>query len=210
MDETEQMISVIRAYGIDDGRIFEAMRRVPRHFFVPDDLRDAAYGDFPLQIGEGQTISQPYTVAFMLHHLDLKEGHHVLEIGSGSGWSAALMKRLVGKIGRVVTIERIQNLVMYAKENLQKVYSDIDVVQADGSEGLDGYAPYDRIIITAACPSMPPPLIKQLKDAGIIIAPVGHIVQQMSKGIKQGNSLHVENLGSFRFVPLIGKHGFGR
>jgi protein-L-isoaspartate(D-aspartate) O-methyltransferase len=206
-DLIEQMISTIRSYGVVDERIFSAMRKIPRHHFVPEGLSDESYGDFPLPIGSDQTISQPYTVAFMIEQLGLSTGQRVLEIGTGSGWNAALMQHIVGD-GQVISIERIPDLVELAKDNLRKVYSKTLVVLADGSEGYATLAPYDRIMVTAGAPKIPQPLIDQLKDGGIIIAPVGKMFQQMMKVTKHGNDLHTENLGSFRFVPLRGKYGF--
>jgi protein-L-isoaspartate(D-aspartate) O-methyltransferase len=204
----EQMIDTIRAYGISDERIFAAMRKIPRHFFVPEGLSEEAYADSPLPIGDGQTISQPYTVAFMIDQLELRNGHKVLEIGAGSGWNAALMQHMIGKEGRVISVERFPDLAELAKENLKKVYSGAHVVLADGSLGYPPHAPYDRIVVTAASPKIPEPLVQQLNEGGIIIAPVGKMFQQMIKVRKEGGILQTENLGSFRFVPLIGKHGF--
>jgi protein-L-isoaspartate(D-aspartate) O-methyltransferase len=204
----EEMIATIRSFGVTDERIFEAMRRIPRHFFAPG-FDEQSYGDSPLPIGEQQTISQPFTVAFMMEHLELKVGQRVLEIGAGSGWSSALMQHIVGKEGQVIAVERIPNLVHLAKENLAKVSSKAQVVHSDGSAGFKPFAPYDRIVVTAAAPKIPEPLIEQLKVGGILVVPVGRLIQQMMKVRKDEDGIKTESLGSFRFVPLIGRHGFG-
>jgi len=204
----ESMIDTIRAYGVSDERIFTAMRKIPRHMYVSYEHEDVAYEDSPLPIGHGQTISQPYTVAFMLEEIELRKGQNVLEIGAGSGWNAGLIKQIVGKSGRVTAIEYIEGLAHYARENLRKTYSDVKVIHGDGSVGYAPRLPYDRIIITSACPEIPEQVIEQLTDPGIIIAPVGRLFQQMIKLKKEKDNIHTENLGSFRFVPLRGKHGF--
>ena len=204
----ERMLETIRSYGLDNKSILDAMARVPRHEFVPYELQDMAYDDGPLPIGRNQTISQPYTVALMLDALELKDGQKVLEIGAGSGWNAALLQELVGRQGRVYAVEIIEELALEARENLKKVGSGARIIVGDGSIGLKKHAPYDRIIVTSACPEIPAPLVEQLADGGIIVAPVGRLFQTMIKGIKSGQGLKTESLGSFRFVPLKGRHGF--
>jgi protein-L-isoaspartate(D-aspartate) O-methyltransferase len=206
--QIEQMIETIRNYGVTDERIFEALRKIPRHLFVLEEYQENAYDDFPLPIHESQTISQPYTVAFMIQELELKDGQHVLEIGTGSGWSAAIMQYLIGNEGTVITVERFLSLVEFAKENLHKVHSKAHVILADGSLGYPTRAPYDRIIVTAACPEIPKPFITQLKEGGILIAPVGRLFQTMIKAKKVDGILKTDSLGTFRFVPLKGRHGF--
>lgn len=204
----QSMIDIIKGYGVSDSKVLNAFEKIPRHKFVSYEYVDVAYDDSPLPIGHGQTISQPYTVAMMLEELMLENGHNVLEIGAGSGWNAALIKEIVGSKGRVTAVEYIEELAVLAKENLRKVLSDVRIVNDDGSLGYKPYAPYDRIIVTCACPEIPPPLIRQLKDRGIIIAPVGRLFQQMIRGKKEDGELSTESLGSFRFVPLKGKYGF--
>jgi len=200
------MIDTIRAYGVSNEAIFKALRAVPRHLFVSEDYQDVAYGDHPVPIGREQTISQPYTVAMMLDELELHKGQKVLEIGAGSGWNAALISEIVDN-GKVFSIECIPELAKRAQENLKKVDSKATILEADGSLGYEKNAPYDRIIVTCACPEIPGPLIEQLKEGGIIIAPVGWPYQNMIKAVKD-DELKTQNLGSFAFVKLRGKYGF--
>ncbi|MEM4267338.1 MAG: protein-L-isoaspartate(D-aspartate) O-methyltransferase [Candidatus Woesearchaeota archaeon] len=204
----EEMIETIKSYGLSDDKIFKAMREVPRHLFVKDhSLRDT-YGDYPLVILHGQTISQPYTVAFMLHLLSLKEGQRVLEIGTGSGWNAALIKKIIGDNGIVVSIELLRDLHEYAKKRINELSIPVILVHGDGSQGYKKYAPYDRIIITAACPEIPSVIVDQLKDGGVVVAPVGKFTQVIVVGEKNKKTLSTKSFGVFRFVPLKGKHGF--
>jgi protein-L-isoaspartate(D-aspartate) O-methyltransferase len=195
----ESMISTIRAYGLDNGKIFAAMRKVPRHLFVPNSQAEWAYSDFPLPIPSGQTISQPYTVALMLDALDLRKGHSVLEIGSGSGWVAGLIKSMVGE-GPVIALEYHKVLAQQANEALRQLKLRVRVINTDGSRGYKKYAPYNRILVSAACPVFPSHLISQLKKGGIIVCPVGRYIQKMVR-YKGGT---FESLGDFRFVPLKG------
>jgi protein-L-isoaspartate(D-aspartate) O-methyltransferase len=203
----KRMIETIKSYGIRDQKILGAFESVPRHQFIPEYDLDEAYRDSPLPLKSGQSISQPYTVAFMLEALELGQGQSVLEIGSGSGWSAALIKHIVGD-GRVITIERIADLAMFARENLKRAGLDVEVINDDGSFGYPEKGPYDRIVIAAACPGFPLPLVAQLKEDGLIVAPVGELSQKMMKGRKKQGSLFTEDLGRFSFVPLRGRHGF--
>lgn len=193
--------------GIRDPRVIEAMKKVPRHLFVPEDIVESAYDDRALPIGHGQTISQPYIVALMTELLELKGDEKILEIGTGSGYQAAVL----GELAREVhTIERIEELAEGAREILKNLgYKNIVVHIRDGTEGLPEHAPYDRIIITAATPDIPPPLITQLKDGGIIIAPVGERwSQHILKAFKKGETLERHYLIPVAFVPLIGKFGW--
>ena len=206
----ENLINEIKDMGINNEKIFEAIRAIPRHKFVPKEYLYQAYSNYPLPIGDNQTISQPYTVAYMLNFLELKKNDKVLEIGAGSGWSVALIGFLV-KPGKVYSIEILKSLYEFASKNIKKVkLNDIKVIHADGSQGLQEYAPYDKIVLTAASPSIPKPILEQLKVNGILIAPVGFgYGQEMVKIIKiNKNDYREERLGSFIFVPLKGKFGY--
>ena len=193
---------------IKDKKLIEAFRAVPREKFIRDDFLDEAYADHPLPIGHGQTISQPTTVMIMIDALELKRTDKVLEVGAGSGWCAAIMSKLAKK---VITTEIIPELVEFAKNNIKKCnIRNVIIINYDGSQGYKKEAPYDKIIVTAACPTIPKPLLDQLKEGGILIAPVGSLYygQNMIKITKKANKLQEENLGSFVFVPLKGKHGY--
>ncbi|RMF54818.1 protein-L-isoaspartate(D-aspartate) O-methyltransferase [Candidatus Woesearchaeota archaeon] len=188
-------------YGFSE-KLLKAFENVPRELFVREDDFGRAYGDYPLPIGYGQTISQPTTVMIMINALELKPTDKVLEIGAGSGYCAALMSKLARE---VVSVEIITELVELARSNLRKAgIKNVIVVEGDGSLGYGKKAPYDKVMVTAACPKIPKPLIEQLKPDGILVAPVGAYSQRMIR-IKNGKK---EDLGSFVFVPLRGKHGF--
>ena len=193
-----------------DVNILAAFDFIPRENFVPISLRGEAYHDHPLPTLRNQSISQPTTIMIMLQALDLKEGEKVFEIGSGGGYQAALMSRIVGNSGKVITTEVIPELVNIARENITGLnLQNIQVEEADGSSGFLEEAPFDKVVITAACPSIPQPVIDQLKENGIVIAPVGDLESQtMVKGVKVNGKLELEFLGPFRFVPLQGKYGF--
>ena len=187
----------------------KAFNEINREDFVIAEFEEVAYEDRPLPILRGKTISQPTTVMIMTHALELKPGDKVFEIGAGSGYQTALIAKLVGPTGKVVTTEVIPELFHFAKTNLSKAnLSNIEIFEEDGSKGLLG--PFDKIIITAACNDFPEELLKELKPHGIIVAPVGNKdTQNMIRGIKKAdNSLEVENLGSFLFSPLYGTYGF--
>jgi len=193
--------------GIKDERVLSAMRKVPRHIFVDDYMQHKAYDDMALPIGDEQTISQPYMVAIMTELLELKGNEKVLEVGTGSGYQAAIL----GELSReVFTIERKALLAKKAEERFQALgYNNIRVITGDGTLGLPEESPFDRILITAGSPKIPEPLIEQLADGGVIIAPVGIrfsqqllIVRKSKEGISE--QTHVPCV----FVPLIGKHGW--
>jgi protein-L-isoaspartate(D-aspartate) O-methyltransferase len=183
------------------------MLEIPRHLFIPHPYDHAAYDDNPLPIGSGQTISQPYIVALMTELLHPKATDNVLEIGAGSGYQAAILSRLVR---RLTTIERIMTVADMARRNLKSIGIDnVIVIEGDGSLGYPGNAPYDGIIITAATPEVPKPLIGQLADGGTLVAPVGsRDIQDLITLHKQGQSFIQESRGGVRFVPLIGQHGW--
>lgn len=192
---------------IVDKRVIDVMKKVPRHLFVPEDIVDSAYDDRALPIGHGQTISQPYIVALMTELLELKGDEKVLEIGTGSGYQASILAELVKEVH---TIEIVEPLANEAKKRFEKLgYKNIKLYIKDGTEGLPEEAPFDRIIITASAPDIPEPLIEQLKEEGIIVAPVGDRAwQYMVKAIKKGKKLERHYLIPVAFVPLIGKYGW--
>ncbi len=191
-------------------KVYKAMLKVPRHLFVPEKYKIEAYVDTPLPIGFGQTISAPHMVAIMCELLDLKEGDKVLEVGTGCGYHAAVVAELVGKKGKVITIEVIPELAEMARANLKALgYDNVKVIVGDGSKGYEPEAPYDKIYVTAAAPEIPEPLIKQLKPGGRMVIPVGDTVQWLYvvEKDKDGN-VKKWNWGSVRFVPLKGDYGF--
>lgn len=203
------LINSLKANGICD-RVIDAMMRVPRHIFVPDDYQETAYMDMPLPIGYNQTISAPHMVAIMCDLLDITEGINILEVGAGSGYNAAVMAELVGEKGHIYTVERIPELARFAEEKLKKAgYRNVTVIQGDGSCGLPEHAPYDRISVTSAAPEVPRPLIDQLASGGIMAIPVGNGDQRLIE-VRKDNEGNVsyEVWGGVIFVPLIGKYGY--
>lgn len=210
MDSRQQMVAGLRNRGLAfSKRVEEALLKVPRHLFVPDDVRSQAYRDTPLPIGDGQTISAPHMVAVMAEALELDEGLKVLEIGAGSGYNAAVMAELVGPTGKVVTLERRPSLAeRAAKALLDTGYANVQVVMGDGSLGYPEDAPYDRISVTCGAPYVPTPLADQLREGGIMVIPVGGLdYQSLLKVRKLGKRMLTEDLGSVVFVPLIGEKG---
>ncbi len=204
----ERMVeNQIKARGIKDERVLKAMLKVPRHLFVDEALREQAYGDFPLPIGEGQTISQPYIVALMTEALELKGNERVLEVGTGSGYQTAILAELALW---VYTIEKYFRLLERAKKILMELgYKNIIFRLGDGTLGWPEAAPFDAIIVTAGAPEIPKPLIEQLSEGGRIVIPVGdEFSQVLIKGIKKGGILHTQTLEAVRFVKLVGAYGF--
>lgn len=201
---------------IDEGilkseEVIKAMLRVPREEFVPFRYRELAYLDTPLSIGYGQTISAPHMVAIMTEALRVSRGNKVLEIGTGSGYQAAIIAEIVKPEGHVWTIEIVPELAKFAEDNLRRAgYSDyVTVIIGDGSKGYEDAAPYDRIIVTAAAPKIPEPLISQLREGGRMVIPVGNTYMQVLKIVeKRGGSLYVEDSVPCVFVPLLGEYGF--
>jgi protein-L-isoaspartate(D-aspartate) O-methyltransferase len=199
----------LRARGIRDERVLAAMAKVPRHEFVPPEMRQAAYQDRALPIGYGQTISQPYMIAVMLEMLAVRAEDKALEVGAGSGYQAALL----GELARVVyAVEIIEPLAERAKQTLARLgYDNVHILVGDGTLGYEPEAPFDRIIVSAACPEIPPPLIEQLAEQGRIVAPVGRRgVQECVVGIKRQGQLDLTKTIGCVFVPLVGEHGFKR
>jgi len=195
----------IKDRGIQDRKVLAVMGNVPRHLFVDLRHQGQAYADHPLPIAEGQTISQPYVVAFMTEALRLKSSDRVLEIGTGSGYQAAVLAELVKE---VCTIEIRKPLAEMAEKRLRELgYRNVQVRYADGYYGWDDKAPFDAIIITAAANHIPPPLIKQLKDGGRLILPLGSTVysQTLTLVTKRGERLSVEQLMPVAFVPMTGE-----
>ena len=193
--------------GIKDKRVIDAMKKVPRHLFLDESLRQRAYDDMAIAIGEGQTISQPYMVAVMTELLELKGVEKVLEIGTGSGYQAAVLAELAKEI---YTIERIPALSGQAEARFHELgYKNIHVKVGDGTSGWPEKSPFDRIIVTAGTPKLPEPLMEQLSDEGIIIAPVGdRFSQQIIKIVKSEGTLSESFHTPCVFVPLIGAHGW--
>ncbi len=193
----------LRGRDITDPRVLAAMEKVPRHLFVPENVRHQAYGDHPVPIGHGQTISQPYIVAFMTQALDVKREHRVLEIGTGSGYQAAILGELAGE---VYTMEIIEPLAQSARETLERLgYENVHVRAGNGYEGWPEHAPYDRIMVTAAPEEVPPALVEQLEVGGLMAIPVGGLVQELR--ILRRTERGTETLKTLpvRFVPMTGK-----
>ncbi len=197
----------IEARGITDKNVLAAMLAVPRHRFVSEALRDQAYGDYPLPIGEQQTISQPYIVAEMTQALALGPNDRVLEIGTGSGYQAAVLTKIVY---RVYTIERIRSLFMQARRLFDELRCfNIVTRYGDGTKGWEEEAPFDAIIVTAGAPDVPETLIDQLCDGGRLVLPVGNQhSQDLIKITRDRLGIHKMNLGGCRFVKLVGEHGW--
>ena len=206
--QREEMVRrQIETRGIRDANVLAAMRKVPRHLFVSEALRDQAYGDFPLPIGQQQTISQPFIVAEMTQALSLKKDDRVLEIGTGSGYQAAILAEIVY---RVYTIERINSLYINARRLFDQLkYHNILTRYSDGSTGWREEKPFDAIIVTAGSPSIPQMLVDQLGPGGRLILPVGNEhSQDLIRIIKDEEGVHQTSLGGCRFVKLVGEHGW--
>jgi len=197
----------IEARGITDKNVLQAMLTVPRHLFVSEALRDQAYGDYPLPIGEQQTISQPYIVAEMTQALELGPNDRVLEIGTGSGYQAAVLAQIAY---RVYTIERIRSLFMQARAIFDRLrYFNIVTRYSDGTNGWEDEAPFDAIIVTAGAPEVPETLVNQMSQGGRLVLPVGNQhSQDLTKITRDRHGLHQTNLGGCRFVKLVGEHGW--
>ena len=204
----EEMVrSQIEARGIRDPLVLSAFRKVPRHLFVSEALREQAYGDYPLPIGEQQTISQPYIVAEMTQALELGQDDRVLEIGTGSGYQAAILAQIVY---RVYTVERKRALYMQTRNLFDKLnYHNIVTKYADGTKGWQEESPFDAIVVTAGAPELPEVLITQLAEGGRLVVPVGNQhTQELIKICRQKGDIQQTNLGGCRFVKLVGEHGW--
>jgi len=192
--------------------IIAAFRKVPREEFVPEKIREYAYSDQPLAIGHGQTISAPSMVAIMMESLSLRKGMKVLEIGAGSGYNAAITAEIVGPEGEVATIERVEGLANFAKNNLKRAgYGRVEVVVGDGTLGYSEKAPWDGILVTACAPELPEPLLQQLKIGGKLGAPVGQHYMYQTWTVaekKSDGKIKTSEHGGCSFVPLVGKHGW--
>lgn len=198
----------IEARGIKDENVLQAMRKVPRHLFVDEALQGQAYSDHPVPIGHGQTISQPYVVAMMTSYLEVKPGMTVLEIGTGSGYQAAILAEMGAD---VYTVERIKPLYQMARQRFSELrYFHIKAKLDDGTLGWPEHAPFDRILVTAGGPDVPSPLLEQLSDPGLIVIPVGEgkRFQELVRLIQEDGRIYRENKGSVAFVDLVGKFGW--
>lgn len=204
-----KLLNTVRSKGIRDENVLEAIRAVPRHFFFDNAFLEHAYQDKAFPIGEGQTISQPYTVAFQSEQLEVERGHKVLEIGTGSGYQACVLLEMGAE---VYTIEYNKVLYERTKEFLPQMGYRPKFFHGDGSKGLPRFAPYDRILVTAGAPGVPKELVKQLRIGGILIIPVGDMdTQKMIKIIKISESeVEEKSLNFFSFVPLKGEEGWGK
>lgn len=198
----------LRARGIRDERVLEAFAKVPRHLFVPEHLQAMAYEDGPMPIGQGQTISQPLMVALMLEALELRGDERALDVGSGSGYQAAILSHLVRE---VVSVEVIPELVQMARRNLERAGIDnVEVVQGDGSMGYAPKAPYDAIVVGAGSPDVPRSLQEQLVDGGRLVIPVGgRFGQSCVRMVREGDRFRRQDMGACAFVPLVGEQGWG-
>ena len=203
-----QLIKSIGKKGIREGAVLDALNEIPRHLFMDSSFLEFAYEDKPFPIGSGQTISQPYTVAFQTELLEVKKGDKVLEVGTGSGYQACVLIEMGAK---VYTIERQRSLFMKTKQLLSELnYQPKKMIYGDGYKGLPSYAPFDKVIVTAGAPFVPEALLEQLKVGGILVIPVGTDVQVMKRIIKLDvDNYKEEEHGLFQFVPLLGDKANG-
>jgi protein-L-isoaspartate(D-aspartate) O-methyltransferase len=193
--------SQIMARGVRDPGVLDAMRKVPRHLFVPESLRAISYADEPLPIGEGQTISQPYIVAYMTEALELRGGERVLEVGTGSGYQTAVLAEIAGE---VCTVEIVESLAARARAVLESLgYGNIRFRIGDGSKGWPEAAPFDAVIVTAAAALMPPALTEQLGPEGRMVVPVGTDLQELFLVRRSSGDVETKRLLPVRFVPLV-------
>ena len=207
MEKEELIQHLIREGYLKSKEVIDAMREVPREIFIPEHLREYAYADMPLEIGHGQTISAPHMVAMMLEALQLKENSKVLEIGTGTGYHAAVAAKIAKK-GMIYTIERIEELAEKARENFRKLgIKNVRVFVGDGSMGLPEYAPYTHIYATCSAPKISEKLIEQLAKGGRMVIPVGRIYGELWL-VEKNDVIKKRNLGGCAFVPMVGKEGY--
>jgi len=203
----QELIRIIRLQGISDSRVLDAVAAVPRELFIPERLRASAYENHPLPIGDGQTISQPYTVAYMAQLLSITPGDRILEIGGGSGYNAAVLFELTGESGSVYSLEIIPALADREKENLQRAgYDQVQVRHGDGKLGLPEEAPFDAVMITAEAREVPGALVRQLRVGGILVVPVRsgfHSVMTRIEKTAEPDVCSYSEHGAFAFVPLV-------
>ncbi len=204
--EREDMINLLTQRGIQDKELLRAMSLVDRHEFVQAPFGNRAYEDSALPIGHSQTISQPYTVAFMTQCLEIRQGDKVLEIGTGSGYQAAILSEMGA---RVFTIERHMDLLTQARKRFEKLNYEIASKCGDGTIGWKEFSPFDKIMVTAGAPEIPEPLLGQLKEGGLLVIPIGDLeVQNLHVVKRSGIHFETKEIVGFKFVPLIGKRGW--
>lgn len=206
-ERRRMILSQLTPRGIQDPRVLEVMGKVPRHLFVPKNVRQQSYADHPVPIGEGQTISQPYMVALMTQELRVGPQSRVLDVGTGSGYQTALLAEIASQ---VYSIERISTLGIQAARILKRLgYRNVQIRIGDGTSGWPEEAPFDRIMVTAASPSIPEPLVSQLAPGGILVAPIGSAFDQTLTVVeKVDERVLVRSVCGCVFVPLIGEHGW--
>jgi len=209
VEQRKELVKDLKKHGyIKSKELEKAFLETPRELFVNLESEKEAYIDTPLSIGSNQTISAPHMVAIMCESLDIKKDQKILEIGSGSGYHSAVVSKLVGNKGFVYSIERISFLADFAKKNLEKAnIKNVNVLKGDGSEGLEKNAPYDRIYVTCASPTIPPPLIEQLKNYGKLLIPVGSHICDLKLIERIDDNISEKSICGCAFVPLIGKYG---
>ena len=206
--EREEMIALLRERGISDENLLRAMRKVDRHTFVQEIFFNRSYEDSALPIGCQQTISQPYTVAVMTQEIHVKQGDKILEIGTGSGYQAAILAEMGA---RVFTIERHMELLETARKRLDQLGYTVASKSGDGTIGWKEFAPFDGILVTAGAPYAPEPLLQQLKDGGNLVIPIGDLdIQNLNIVSRKGEALETRQIQGFKFVPLIGKRGWNK
>jgi protein-L-isoaspartate(D-aspartate) O-methyltransferase len=204
--ERQDMIALLKDRGITDARLLRAMGKVERHLFVPEPFTSRSYEDSALPIGKGQTISQPFTVAFMTQALGVREGERVLEVGTGSGYQAVILAEMGA---RVFTIERNLDLLAGARKLFDRLGYRIVSKGGDGTVGWTEFAPFNSIMVTAGAPQVPQPLLNQLGDGGRLVIPVGDMdVQDLAIITRSGDRYDQKQINGFKFVPLIGKMGW--